>query len=111
MKRLTPFLYLTLAAFSAVVPFFAAPPQAVAQQQHTLYQRLGGYDALAAVTDDFIGRLATDPQLKRFFAGHNKEGVTRIRQHVIDFLCVATGGPCAYTGQDSEDSSHGPGDY
>src|SRR5215472_15106121 len=69
-------------------------------QSATLYQRLGGYDALAAVTDDFITRLATDPQLGRFFAGHNKEGVTRIRQHVIDFLCVATGGPCAYTGQD-----------
>jgi hemoglobin len=71
MKRLTPFLYFTMAAFAAVAPFYAAPPQAVAQQQKTLYQRLGGYDALAAVTDDFVGRLATDPQLKNFFAGHN----------------------------------------
>jgi len=26
----------------------------------TLYKRLGGYDAIAAVTDDFIGRLAAD---------------------------------------------------
>jgi len=109
MKRLAPFLYLTLVAFAAVVPFFAAPPQAVAQQQHSLYQRLGGYDALAAVTDDFIGRLATDPQLKRFFSGHNKEGVTRIRQHVIDFLCVATGGPCAYIGQDMKTAHTGLG--
>lgn len=75
MKRLTPFLYFTLAAFAAVAPFYAAPPRAFAQQQQTLYQRLGGYDALAAVTDDFIGRLASDPQLKRFFVGHNKEGV------------------------------------
>jgi hypothetical protein len=75
MKRLTPFLYFTLAAFAAVAPFYAAPLRAFAQQQQTLYQRLGGYDALAAVTDDFIGRLASDPQLKRFFVGHNKEGV------------------------------------
>jgi truncated hemoglobin YjbI len=57
-----------LAAFTAAAPFYAAPPQAFAQQPHTLYQRLGGYDALATVTDDFIGRLATNPQLKRFFA-------------------------------------------
>ena len=109
MKRLTPFLYCTLAAFAAVAPFYVAPPQAVAQQQKSLYQRLGGYDALAAVTDDFLQRIASDPQLKRFFVGHNKEGLTRIRQHVIDFLCVATGGPCAYTGQDMKTAHTGLG--
>jgi hemoglobin len=109
MKRLTPFLYFTLAAFAAVAPFYAAPPQAFAQQQKSLYQRLGGYDALAAVTDDFLVRLAGDPQLKRFFVGHNKEGLTRIRQHVIDFLCKATGGPCAYTGQDMKTAHTGLG--
>jgi hemoglobin len=109
MKRLTPFLYFTLAAFAAVAPFYAAPPQAFAQPQESLYQRLGGHDALAGVTDDFLGRLATDPQLKRFFIGHNKEGLTRIRLHVIDFLCVATGGPCAYTGQDMKTAHTGLG--
>jgi len=107
MKRFAPFLYCTLAAFAAVAPFYVAPPQAVAQQQKSLYQRLGGYDAIAAVTDDFIGRLATDPSLKRFFVTHNKEGLTRIRQHVIDFLCNATGGPCAYTGQDMKTAHTG----
>ncbi len=109
MKRLTPFLYFALAAFAAVAPFYADAPQAFAQQQKSLYQRLGGYDALAAVTDDFVGRLATDPQLSRFFAGHNKAGLTRIRQHIIDFLCVATGGPCAYTGQDMKTAHTGLG--
>ena len=109
MKRLTPFLYLTLTAFAAVVPFYAAPPQAFAQQQQTLYQRLGGHDAISAVTDDFLGRLTTDPQLKRFFIGHNQEGLSRIRLHIIDFLCVATGGPCAYTGQDMKTAHTGLG--
>ncbi len=109
MKKLTPFLYCTLAAFAAVAPLYIAPPLAVAQQQKSLYSRLGGYDALAAVTDDFVGRLATDPQLKHFFAGHNKEGLTRIRQHVIDFLCNVTGGPCAYTGQDMKTAHTGLG--
>jgi len=109
MNRLKPFLYFTLAAFSAVAPFYAEVPSAFAQQQQSLYHRLGGYDAIAAVTDDFIGRIATDPQLKRFFAGHNKEGLTRIRQHVIDFLCNATGGPCAYIGQDMKTAHTGLG--
>lgn len=35
----------------------------------SLYARLGGYDALAAVTDDFIGRLSSDRQLGKFFVG------------------------------------------
>jgi len=109
MKKLMPFLCCALAAFAAVALFYINPPQAFAQQPASLYHRLGGYDALAAVTDDFVGRLDTDPQLKRFFAGHNKEGLTRIRQHVIDFLCNATGGPCAYTGQDMKTAHTGLG--
>ena len=31
-----------------------------------LCKRLGGYDAIAAVTDDFLGRLAADKQMSRF---------------------------------------------
>ena len=109
MKKFTPFLYLTLAAFAAVAPFYAAPPQAFAQQQETLYHRLGGYDAIAAVTDDFIGRLATDSQLKRFFAGLSVDSQKRLRQHVVDFLCSATGGPCVYTGRDMKTAHTGLG--
>jgi len=32
----------------------------------SLYNRVGGYDAIAAVADDFLGRLATDKQMSRF---------------------------------------------
>ena len=46
-----------LATFTAGL--FAASAGA---QDKTLYQRLGGYDAIAAVTDEFIGRLATDEE-------------------------------------------------
>jgi hemoglobin len=109
MKTFTPFLYFTLAAFVAVAPFSAAPPQALAQQPSSLYHRLGGYDAIAAVTDDFVARLATDPQLKRFFAGLSVDSQKRLRQHVVDFLCVATGGPCVYTGRDMKTAHTGLG--
>jgi hemoglobin len=76
-------------------------------QSATLYQRLGGYDALAAVTDDFLGRLIADPQLSRIFTGHSTESRQRIRQHVVDFLCQATGGPCAYHGRDMKTAHTG----
>jgi hemoglobin len=110
MKRFAPFLYLTLAAVAAVAPFYAAPPQALAQQPPpSLYHRLGGYDALAAVTDDFIGRLAGDPQLKHFFGGLSTDSQKKLRQHVVDFLCNATGGPCVYTGRDMRTAHTGLG--
>ena len=109
MKKLTPFLYFALTAFAAVVPFYAAPPQALAQQQKSLYQRLGGYDAIAAVTDDLIPRLATDPQLKRFFPGLSVDSQKRLRQHFVDFLCNATGGPCLYLGRDMKTAHTGLG--
>jgi len=80
-----------------------------AAPQPSLYKRLGGYDAIAAVTDDFIGRLATDKQLARFFAGHSEDSLKKIRQHVVDQLCAATGGPCVYTGRDMKTSHKGMG--
>ena len=108
MKRLTPFLYFTLAAFAAAAPFYVAPPQAVAQQQHTLYQRLGGYDALAAVTDISS---ADSPPIRSsddFLPDTTRQDDSDSRA-VIDFLCVATGGPCAYTGQDMKTAHTGLG--
>lgn len=98
-----------LIALSFVAPVWAAAPPPAAAQQDTLYRRLGGYDAIAAVTDDFVGRLVTDPQLGRFFKGHSTDSLKRIRQHVVDFLCVATGGPCVYTGRDMKTAHTGLG--
>lgn len=78
-------------------------------QQESLYKRLGGYDALAAVTDDFIGRLASDPVLKKFFEGHSTDSLHHIRQLIVDQLCAATGGPCFYTGRDMRTAHKGLG--
>jgi hemoglobin len=75
----------------------------------SLYQRLGGYDALAAVVDDFIGRMLSDPALAPFFAGHGTESKLRIRQLVVDQLCAATGGPCVYLGRDMKATHAGLG--
>ena len=83
---------------ACVLAFVCAAPAAA--QQATLYKRLGGYDAIAAVSDDFLGRLNADPQFAKFFSGHSTDSIKRLRQHVIDFLCFATGGPCVYMGRD-----------
>jgi hemoglobin len=71
----------------------------VPDQGETLYKRLGGYDAIAAVSDDFIGRLAVDKQLARFLVGLSVDSQKKLRQHVVNQLCEATGGPCIYTGR------------
>jgi len=65
----------------------------------TLYQRLGGFDRLAATFDDVAPRLATDPQLARFFSGHATDSNLRQRQRLLELLCQETGGPCTYTGR------------
>jgi hemoglobin len=75
----------------------------------SLYQRLGGYDAIAAVTDDFLGRLASDKQFSRFFGGVSEDSMKKLRQHVVDQLCNATGGPCYYTGRDMKTTHKGLG--
>ena len=94
--------------FAAVVavPLLAGIASA---EEKTLYQRLGGYDAIAAVTDEFIGRLATDPQTKRFFDPISNDTKIRIRQLVVDLVCKETGGPCYYIGRDMKTAHAGAG--
>jgi len=85
---------LVLATFAIGV--LASPAGA---QDKSLYQRLGSYDAIAAVSDEFDGGLATDDMEKRFFVGFSTDCNKRIRQHLVDQLCNAAGGPCVYTGR------------
>src|ERR1043165_4337480 len=106
---------LVVASFATILSVNGASAQSMTNatpamsKEKSLYQRLGGYDAIAAVTDDFIGRLATDKQLGKFFAGHSEDSLKKIRQHVIDQLCAATGGPCVYTGRDMKTTHKGLG--
>src|SRR5262245_5979224 len=65
----------------------------------SLYTRLGGYDFLARFVDTAFPRVAGHPQLRRLFQGHAQDSQVRQRQLIIDALCQASGGPCAYTGR------------
>lgn len=75
----------------------------------SLYSRLGGYDAIVAVTKEFIDRLAHDPTEGRFFVGLNDEHKAKVLQHVVEFLVVNTGGPGFYTGRDMKTTHKGLG--
>jgi hemoglobin len=80
-----------------------------APQEKSLYERVGGYNALAAVVDDFVGRLVSDKQFEKFFIGHSTDSKKRIRQHILDQFCAGTGGPCIYTGREMKTSHAGLG--
>src|SRR5215831_20823008 len=79
------------------------------QPGSTLYARLGGYEAIAAVADDLLPRLMSDPQLGRFWAHRGSDGIRREKQLLIDFLCASAGGPLYYTGRDMATSHKGMG--
>jgi len=109
MKMLRSLLLSALMSFAYVVPtaWAAETPAGPQPQQASLYQRLGGYDALAAVSDDFLAHLTSDLHMGRFFVGLSTDSRLKVRQHVVDFLCVATGGPCKYIGRDMKTAHTG----
>jgi hemoglobin len=75
----------------------------------TLYERLGGYDAIAAVVDDFLARMRNDPMFARFGGGRSTDSIRRTRQLIVDQLCELAGGPCVYSGRDMRTSHAGLG--
>lgn len=66
----------------------------------TLYERLGGYDAISAVTKDLMQRIRSDSELGRFYRHRGEDGIRREEQLLIDFLSSSAGGPMIYTGRD-----------
>ena len=68
--------------------------------ENSLYERLGGYDAVTAVCDDVMVRVVSDAQLGRFYAHRGDDGRAREKQLLIDFICQAAGGPLCYRGRD-----------
>ena len=101
-------LFASLALSLSLATLLSASAQD-GMMKKSLYDRLGGYNAVAAVVDDFVGRLVTDKQFERFFVGHSTDSKKRIRQHIVDQLCAAAGGPCVYTGRTMKDSHVGLG--
>jgi hemoglobin len=105
MSRLV--LVLALATGSAVIalnqPASADGPKAgggsaagSAATTKSLYDRLGGKDAIKAVVHDFLGNVAADKKINSRFG---KTNLPQLESKLIDQVCQATGGPCKYTGK------------
>jgi len=71
------------------------------QTTRSLYDRLGGIDAITAVVEDFSARCAADARINGKFA---RTDIPRLRKMLVDQVCEATGGPCTYTGRDMRES-------
>ena len=82
----------TLAACASAAPEMPAGP--------TLYQRLGGREAIKGVVDDFVATLAADPRVNSRFKALPPAAIFKLQTNLADQICDATGGPCAYLGRD-----------
>ena len=63
----------------------------------SLYERLGQKPAITAVVDEFVGNVAKDKRINSRFATTD---IPRLKGHLVDQVCMATGGPCKYSGRD-----------
>ena len=77
--------------------------------EETLYRRLGGYDVIAAVIDEFLSRFRSDPRLVRFGGGRSLDSRQRTRQLIVEQICSLAGGPCVYIGRDMKTAHAGLG--
>jgi len=81
----------------------SAPPEP------TLYQRLGGREAIKLVVDDFVANMAADPRVNGRFKGLDAARVAKLQTNLADQICDAAGGPCAYLGRDMKTTHTGMG--
>ena len=70
----------------------------------TLYERLGGKDAVLAVVDEFVARCAADGRINSKFA---RTDVPRLKAMLVEQVSAATGGPVTYTGRSMRETHDG----
>jgi hemoglobin len=75
-------------------------------QQRSLYQRLGGKPAITAVVNDFVGNVARDNRINRFFANTD---IPRLKRLLVQQICAGSGGPCVYEGRSMREAHRGLG--
>jgi hemoglobin len=84
------------AALAVLFILLAATAITLARQSKpkSLYDRLGGYNAISAVVEDFAPRLFNDPKIARFFVGMSTDTKEQFKQKNKNLVCNVTGGPC-----------------
>ena len=72
----------------------------------SLYERLGGVDAITAVVRAVVDRQMKDDRINQKFARTNED---RVIKEFVDLICQTTGGPCTYTGRNMTEAHHDMG--
>ena len=72
----------------------------------SLYERLGGKAAITAVVDTFVSKVGADKRINGYFASTD---LTKLKMHLGNQICEASGGPCQYTGRTMKQTHAGMG--
>jgi hemoglobin len=72
----------------------------------SLYDRLGGKGAITAVVETFVGNVGGDKRINGYFASTD---LTKLKMHLVNQICEASGGPCTYTGRTMKQTHAGMG--
>jgi len=91
---------------SRLVVLLLASVLVCSAQPKSLYERLGRYDGIAAIADEYLKGIRSDPQFARF-AGRGADSLQRARQLLKDQWCALSGGPCTYIGRDMKTAHAG----
>jgi hemoglobin len=83
-----------------------ADPAPAPQPPRSLFERLGGMPAIDTVVSGLMANVAADERINAHFAIADLD---LLHKRLNEFLCVATGGPCKYTGRNMADAHRGMG--
>ncbi len=103
-----PSMRLRAFAAAAIVTAAAFSAGATAKDK-TLYERLGGYEAISAVVEKFADSLFADPKINQFFIGMSDDTRQSFKQKNKNLLCNVTGGPCKVISRPAGDAHRGLG--
>ena len=109
MRAMTRALLVPTAALLLTACASSAPPDTASSSGPTLYQRLGGREKIKLIVDDFVATMAADPRVDSRFKGLDAARIGKLQTNLADQICDATGGPCAYLGQDMKTVHKGMG--
>ncbi|TVT37145.1 group 1 truncated hemoglobin, partial [Amycolatopsis rhizosphaerae] len=72
----------------------------------SIYEQIGGQEALISVVDDFYVRVLADEELAPYFTGSN---MSRLKGRQVEFFAAALGGPDLYDGLSMQEAHRGRG--
>ena len=70
----------------------------------SLYRDLGEQAGITHIVEGMLLNIAADPRIVRHFENID---IVRLRDKLVEQICVEAGGPCTYTGDSMEESHKG----